>query len=112
MICASVRGLPPLSPLAKDDVWNPSASAGVMGSSLNQIATLFWSPYSETTQLVAVNRVPSIAPVAEQRFFAGAAGGGAAPGAAPAAATVVGIGWPTFQAAANAAAFFRSSGVS
>src|SRR6059058_3154442 len=67
MMIAIVRCLPPFVPSAYDDVRKLSASCGVMASSLNQIATLRESPYSDATQWVAVNFSPPIDPVAAHR---------------------------------------------
>src|SRR6195256_5428960 len=72
MMTAIVRCLPPFAPSAYDDVRKFSASCDAMASSLNHIATLCWSPYSDATQLVAVNFSPPIDPVAEHRVFTGA----------------------------------------
>src|SRR6478609_2027932 len=110
MMIAIVRCLPPFAPSAYDDVWKLSASCGVMSSSLNQIATLCWSPYSDATQCVAVNLAPSIDPLAEHRVFTGVALHPAvAPDAEAAAAALPGIGCPTFQALASAPARRLSS---
>src|SRR6185437_5896502 len=113
MMIAIVRCLPPFAPSAYDDVWKLSASCGVMASSLNQIATLRWSPYSDATQWVAVNFSPPIEPVAEHRVLTGAAETvPVAPDVEADAAALPGIGCPTFQALASAAARRRCSGVS
>src|SRR6266705_557484 len=65
IIWTIVRCLPAFAPSAYDDSWKLSFSADEIGSSLNQIATLCWSPYRATAQWVAVNFSPSISPVAE-----------------------------------------------
>src|SRR5664279_3468486 len=77
-----------------------------MGSSLNQIATLCWSPKSETAQFFVVNFSPPIVPVAEHL-----SGTEAPDEAAPFAANVTvgafepavltGIGWPAVHASAR-----------
>jgi hypothetical protein len=62
---------------------------------------------------VAVNLSPPIDPVAEHRVSTGAAAATAvAPDAEPGVPALPGIGWPTFQALANAAALRLCSGVS
>jgi hypothetical protein len=62
---------------------------------------------------VAVNLSPPIDPFAEHRVFTGrVAAAAVVPDADADVPALPGIGWPTFQAAANAAALRLCSGVS
>src|SRR5262245_14717657 len=110
MMMAIVRCLPPAVPSAYDDIRKASASPAVIASSLNQIATLCWSPYSDATQCVNAKRSPLIEPLAEQCGFTGAAA--AAADATTGAPALPGGGWPTFHAFAIAEALRFSSAVS